>query len=396
MIEEVIQFCSELIKCRSITPDDDGALSCIKNYLLKAGFEAQILTFSSSDGKNSVKNLYAKYGSSNSKVLGFLGHSDVVPAGGDWEVDPFSAIIKDGYLYGRGVCDMKGGIAAFCCAVSEFIKGNNFDKSKNSVVIMITGDEEVGSPQGIRALIDWCKEHETMPKDCLVGEPSSYKKVGDRVYIGHRGSLNVRAKATGKQGHIAYPGGYKNSLSSICRYVVHMMEYEWKYEDRSFPKTNLEPTMLFTNNYAVNVAPNESSVNLNIRYGADYSYKELAKICQKEAEKFRISLEFSSSGDAYRCCNEKLKKTLTKAISDVTEGDAIPKFSCAGGISDGRYIAPYCDVIEFGLRDDCIHQKNEKSKVEDLFILSRIYYAFLKHYFHGSVTCVCNDTNDEL
>lgn len=396
MIEEVVSFCSDLIKCKSVTPTDDGVLERIRAYLLKAGFEVEILTFSSSDGKNPIKNLYAKYGSAGSgnpddpdsdsnKVLGFLGHSDVVPAGGDWEVDPFAATIKDGYLYGRGVCDMKGGIAAFCCAVSEFIKRSDFDKSKNSIVIMITGDEEVGSPQGARALIDWCKEHGTMPRDCLIGEPSSNKEIGDRVYVGHRGSLNILAKSKGKQGHIAYLGSYKNSLADICNYVAHMMQYEWKHEDKSFPKTNLEPTMLFTNNYAVNVAPDESSVNLNIRYGSDYNCEELTKICLQESEKFGISLEFSPSGDAYCCRAEGLRKVLEKAIRKTTDNRITPKFSCSGGISDGRYMLPYCNIIEFGLQDSCIHQKNEKAKLTDLVLLARIYDAFLDGYFLDNI-----------
>lgn len=403
MSEDVISFCSNLIKAKSVTPNDDGALEYVKDYLIKAGFSAQILTFSSADESNSIKNLYAKYTPScassadnkdrdnanqRNKVLGFLGHSDVVPAGDGWQVDPFSAIQKDGYLYGRGVCDMKGGIAAFCCAVAEFIKEKNGDPSSSSdfsIVIMITGDEEIGSKEGVRSLLSWCKEFGTIPDDCLIGEPSSREKVGDRIYIGHRGSLNVRAKYKGKQGHIAYQGSYDNSLSKVCEYIAHMLKYEWKYEDKRFPKTNIEPTMLFTNNYAVNVAPDESSANLNIRYGADYTHEELQQILLNEAEKFGVSLEFSASGDAYCCDNEKLKELLSESIKKVTKkittDKIVPEFSCAGGTSDGRHMIQYCNIIEFGLQDACIHQKNEKVKVSDLVLLSEIYRDFLERYF---------------
>lgn len=409
MLEDVVSLCSDLIRSKSVTPNDDGALEHIKDYLISAGFdEAKILVFSSPDGKNTVKNLYARYGSRNvkasdhtsltsetsdstssiqpqfSKVLGFLGHSDVVPAGNDWEVDPFAAVQKDGYLYGRGVCDMKGGVAAFCCAAAEFIKRNP-DPSKCSIVVMITGDEEIGSPEGVRSLISWCQQYGIMPNDCLIGEPSSRERIGDRIYIGHRGSLGITVKSNGKQGHVAYQGSYENSLSKVCEYIAHMLKSEWKYDDKRFPRTNLEPTMLFTNNYAINVVPDESSANLNIRYGSDYTHQKLQQILLDEAEKFGVSLEFSLCGEAYCCDDENLKKLLSEAIKKVTKEktneEVFPEFSCAGGTSDGRYMIQHCNVIEFGLQDFCIHQKNERAKISDLLTLAEIYYAFLEQYF---------------
>lgn len=376
--DDVVSLCTELVKCKSVTPADDGALDCIANYLSVIGFETKTLTFTSSGGKNRVKNLYARYGASNDKVLGFLGHSDVVPAGERWKVAPFEGIIENGCLYGRGTCDMKGGIAAFCAAVSEFVKqkGRNFD---GSIVVLITGDEEIGSEQGIKSLIKWCEKYGQLPLDCLIGEPSSHKKIGDRVYIGHRGSINVTVKSIGKQGHIAYQGNYINSLSEICNYIARMLEYEWKHEDKRFPKANLEPTMLFTNNYAVNIAPDESLANINIRYGGDYKSEDLMRICEAEAKEFNVSLEFFPSGEAYCCNDEKLKSLISSAINDVT--GEIPEFSCAGGTSDGRHIINCCNVIEFGLQDACIHQKDEKVKIDDLLCLTDIYKTFLIKYF---------------
>lgn len=379
MIDDVLSLCSKLIKCKSVTPMDDGAIDCVADYLSAVGFDAKILDFVSLDGKNRVKNLFAQYGTSDEKVLGFLGHSDVVPAGEKWDVEPFDAILKDGYLYGRGICDMKGGIAAFCAAASEFIKqqGNNFD---GSIVILITGDEEIGSEQGARALIEWSREYRKLPHDCLIGEPSSYKKIGDRIYIGHRGSINVKVKSKGKQGHIAYQGCYINSLSNLCKYISQMLKYEWKHKDMRFPKTNLEPTMLFTNNYAENVAPDKSSANINVRYSSDYNSEDLKKIFEKEVNGYDgIILDFNVNGDAYCCNNEKLKSMLSSAINEVTGEN--PEFSCAGGTSDGRYMKKYCNVIEFGLQDANIHQKNERAKVDDLLYLSKIYHAFLNRYF---------------
>lgn len=373
---DVVSLCSDLIKCKSVTPNDDGAIDVIAEYLLSLGFHTEILIFKSVDGKNEIKNLFAKYGASKNRILGFLGHSDVVPAGDGWEVDPFAAIQKDGYLIGRGIADMKGGIAAFCCAVSEFIK----QKFDGSIVVLITGDEEVGSYEGVRSLIKWCEENDHIPNDCLIGEPSSRINIGDRVYIGHRGSMNVTAQSIGKQGHIAYPENYVNSLGNICKYIAAMMNYKWKYDDKRFPRTNLEPTLLFTNNYATNVAPDSSSANLNIRYGADYNSEDLKKILLDEAKDYDISLDFVVSGDSYFCDNERLKGILSLAIKDITGIGT--EFSCGGGISDGRYMIKYCNIIEFGLQDSTMHQKNEKVKINDLLVLEKIYLSFIEKYFN--------------
>ncbi|MDR2068065.1 MAG: succinyl-diaminopimelate desuccinylase [Holosporaceae bacterium] len=372
---DVISLCSDLIRCKSVTPIDDGAIECVSSFLKSLGFETTVLTFSSPDGSNSIKNLFAKYGSSKRKTLGFLGHTDVVPPGNDWETDPFAALQKNGFLIGRGAVDMKGSVSAFCCAVQQFIR----QKFDGTIEFFITGDEEVGSYEGTRSLIKWVCENAYMPDDCLIGEPSSQKNLGDVISLGHRGSMNVMVKSYGKQGHSAYPENYKNSLSDLCRYVAKMVNYAWKHEDKRFPSTNLEPTLLFASNYAVNVVPDESSANLNIRFGGDYSADSLKQILLDEAKEFELSLEFFLSGEPYYCNDENLKRILSAAIKETSAID--PVFSTAGGTSDGRYMIRYCNIIEFGLLDAAMHQKNERVKISDLRKLEEIYLAFLQKYF---------------
>ena len=367
---DVVSFCSELIKRKSVTPNDDGIADYVADFLSSIGFETRILEFKSADGKNVVKNLFAKYGHSRDKVLGFLGHLDVVPAGDGWNA--FAAEQKDGCLIGRGVADMKGGAAAFCCAVAEYVK-QDFN---GTISFFLTCDEEIGSFEGTQSLIKWAKENNELPNDCLIGEPSSDMILGDRVYAGHRGSMNVMVRSHGKQGHVAYSS--QNSLTGLCRYIARMADYNWRYENKKFPKTKIEPTLLYTNNYAVNVVPDESSANINIRYGADYTATELQEIFKREAAEFNLDLEFKVSGDACYCESD-LQNILADSIREVM--GVQPKFSAEGGISDGRYMIEHCNIIEFGLQDATIHQKNEHVKISDLYALEKIYAAFLKRYF---------------
>ncbi|MDR2781177.1 MAG: succinyl-diaminopimelate desuccinylase [Holosporaceae bacterium] len=372
----VIEFCSDLIKCKSVTPNDDGAIEYLAHFLSSIGFETKVLTFSSADNSNTIKNLFAKYGCSDEKVLGFIGHSDVVPAGNNWDVDPFAAVQNNGFLIGRGVADMKGGIAAFCCAIAKFVQRPFF----GTIEFFITGDEEVGSYEGIQSLIKWAVENNHIPHDCLIGEPSSDSQLGDRIYLGHRGSLNVMVKSRGKQGHSAYPANYKNSLANLCKYVAKISDYKLKYENKKFPQTNLEVTMLFTDNCAMNVVPELSSANLNIRFGDDYTSEILKTVIEQEAKEFNeLAFDFYPSGEAYYCDDERLKNILSESIKEIV--GISPSFSAAGGTSDGRFMIKHCNVIEFGVRDATIHQKNEKVKIEDLQNLEKIYLAFLEKYF---------------
>lgn len=372
----VVKFCSDLVRCKSVTPIDDGAIDFILDFLKNLGFETKILEFS--EGDRTVRNLFAKFQRGEGANLGFLGHCDVVPAGDGWDSDPFEPVVQDGFLIGRGVADMKGGISAFCCAVSRFIKEKSFS---GSIRVFITGDEEVGSYQGIPSVLDWAKEKGEIPDDCLIGEPSSDKEIGDRVFVGHRGSINVKAKSVGRQLHVAYSKNNTNSLAQVCRYIAIMKDYGWKYEDKRFPKTNLEPTLLFTGNYAENVIPGESSANLNIRFGADYSSDQLKQILTEKAVQFGIDLDFRVSGEAYCCDDERLKDLMSSAIKNAT--GLTPRFSAEGGTSDGRYMIKYCNVIEFGILDETMHQSNEKVRVSDLKKLEDIYFEFLKLYFNA-------------
>lgn len=389
----VIQLCTDLVKCKSITPLDAGVFDILVDFLTNIGFKTQILEFSSPSG-NKVKNLFGIYSFGDLKkafeqnnVLAFLGHIDVVPPGEGWSCDPFGGVISGDQMIARGIADMKGGVAAFCCAISDYLSDFNNENCNNlnqpnfnaAIEVLLTADEEVGTYEGAQALLNWCDENGYVPTDCFIAEPSSDKLLGDRVFMGHRGSLNVIATSNGKQGHVAYPMNYNNSLLHICRYVSEMSNYNFTHNDKRFPKTNIEPTMLHTGNYATNVVPEVSSCNINIRFGADYTSDSLKDIFLEHAAKYNIATEFIGAGEAYYCDCDKLKNILSEAILE-TVGVAA-SFSASGGTSDGRFMIKYCNLIEFGLQDASIHQKNEHANLKDIENLTQIYHSFLTKYF---------------
>src|SRR5262249_45283887 len=116
MPADPVAIASELIRCRSVTPDEGGALSYLQELLTRSGFEVHRAIFAE-PGTAPVDNLYARIGCARPNLL-FAGHTDVVPPGNEsaWSHPPFAAEIAENRLYGRGAVDMKGGIACFVAA----------------------------------------------------------------------------------------------------------------------------------------------------------------------------------------------------------------------------------------------------------------------------------------
>ena len=104
-----VALCADLVRCPSVTPVEGGALLLLENLLQGAGFECVRVN------REGISNLFARWGRAGAnKSFGFNGHTDVVPVGdlAAWTHDPFSGVIEDGWLWGRGATDMKSGVAA--------------------------------------------------------------------------------------------------------------------------------------------------------------------------------------------------------------------------------------------------------------------------------------------
>src|ERR1700692_2543330 len=120
-MNDAVSITRDLVRCPSVTPADAGALGILENILKAAGFEVHRVTFSE-PGTADIDNLYARFGSEAPHIT-FAGHTDVVPPGDEsaWSRGAFSGDVKDGFLYGRGAVDMKGGIACSAAAVLDYL-----------------------------------------------------------------------------------------------------------------------------------------------------------------------------------------------------------------------------------------------------------------------------------
>ena len=372
----------DLICCNSVTPLEGGALSVLQSVLTPLGFEIERPIFNEAATAD-IENLYARRGKSGPHLM-FAGHTDVVPTGDaqKWRHGPFSGVIEDGILYGRGAVDMKGGIACFIAALARIeTKGV---KLPGSVSLLITGDEEGPAINGTVKLLEWAKERGEKWDAALVGEPTNPEALGDMIKIGRRGSVSGVITVNGKQGHVAYPHLADNPARGIVTLCAALMATPLDDGSADFQPSNLEVTTIDVGNTASNVIAAEARASFNIRFNDHWSVvglkHEIEGRLKDAAGNIRFTLDWKSSpSDVFLTRDEKLVATLTGSIMAVTGRKAM--LSTTGGTSDARFIKNYCPVVEFGLVGQTMHMIDERVAVSDLETLTIIYERFICDWF---------------
>ena len=273
-----VQLSQSLMRCRSVTPADDGALDIVANTLQSHGFKIEKLRF---EGNNSypVDNIVATIGTGAPHIC-FMGLTDVVPPGdvNAWTHDPFGADIIDGILYGRGAADMKTGVAASISAAIEFVRTYPLC---GTISFLITGDEEADSVNGSVRVIEWMKHHNRLPNDAIVCEPSNPETMGQMMRVGRRGSFHGDLIVRGKQGHSAYPERFINPIDRLIKLTSTLINFEWDNGTDKMPKTHLAMTSFDVGNPTRNTVPDEATAKFNIRFNSLWSSKTIAeKICE--------------------------------------------------------------------------------------------------------------------
>ena len=373
-----IKLAQELIKFPTIKTEDKGIMKFLSRKLTDIGFKCTIIK-SKGTGPKPALNLYARFGKSKPHI-NFLGHTDVVANLNNWKISPFKAVVKNGYLNGRGSQDMKGGVACWISAVSSFIKKENF---KGSISIIISADEET-TGHGCPAVMKYLKKRGEKIDFSIVGEPSSNKSIGDEIRIGRRGSMNGIVTVYGKSGHSAFAGSYINPCTALAKIISKLKNSALDNGTKFMPPSNLEFTKMNVDNLSENVVPQSASAKFNVRFNSKHKSstlkKKLSKIINQVAqrEKCKTKIEYRVSGEAfYTRPNEEIYM-VKKIVKKVTGNSA--KLNCRGGTSDSRFLGSI-PRLELGLRNTTIHMVDERSPISDLKKLTKIYYKILENYF---------------
>jgi len=314
----------------------------------------------------------------------------VVPPGDEsaWTHGAFSGDVKDGFLYGRGAVDMKGGIACGVAAVLDYLAANGGKPGKNgngSISFLITGDEEDISVNGTIKLLQWAAARGEKFDHCVVGEPSNVEELGDCIKIGRRGSQSGTLYVDGVQGHVAYPHRASNPVPDISALIVALSNEPLDHGSAQFQPSNLEFTSVDVGNTASNVIPGQARAKFNIRFNDLHTQQTLRALLEQRLAKaagnrIRARIVWEPSNSNVFVTKPGAFTDLAVAAIEEVSGRR-PELSTSGGTSDARFIASYCPVIEFGLVGQTMHQIDERTPVSDLEKLTRIYRGILDRYF---------------
>ena len=370
MPTSTLELARELVRRPSVTPDDAGCQDLLAGHLRPLGFRTRSMPF------GEVSNLWARRGT-EPPLFVFLGHTDVVPPGPEdaWSTPPFDPVLRDGHLHGRGAADMKGSLAAMVTACARFTARR--PEPRGSIALLVTSDEEGPAVDGVRRVV------ETLDDDidwCVVGEPSSTRRVGDTIKHGRRGSLNGRLTVHGVQGHIAYPDRAVNPIHGACTALAEILEITWDEGSADFPPTRFQVSNIRAGTGAVNVVPGTLQADFNLRYSPALTEGEIRARVESVLDRhdLRWDVEWQPHAAApFLTAGGRLVEAAKSAIREVAGIE--PELSTAGGTSDGRFIAPTgAEVIELGPINATIHQVDERVSCADLDRLSRMYEGILE------------------
>jgi len=377
LTDPTIDLLCDLIRRRSVTPDDAGCQDILRARLEAAGFVCETLQF------NDVTNLWARRGTA-APVLCFAGHTDVVPPGDEsqWGSDPFEPTFRDGLLYARGAADMKSGLAAMVIAVEEFLETHA--DFPGSLAFLITSDEEGRARDGTLQVMKTLKERGEHIDWCVLGEPSSQRELGDIVRIGRRGSLSGILTVKGVQGHVAYPQLADNPIRRFSPVLAELHEIHWDDGNEFFPPTSFQVVDLRAGVGAPNVTPGELSARFNFRYSTEWTHETLQKKVEDvfDAHDIDYDLHWHLSGEPFLTQPGKLIDTVHDCVFELT--GIVPELSTGGGTSDGRFISPAgTDVVEIGPVNASIHKVDENVSVADVIALTAIYRRIMERMLTG-------------
>ena len=378
-LTNAVELARALIRRPSVTPVDAGALDVLQQALESLGFACHRRVFGG-DGAAPIDNLYARLGTTPPNFC-FAGHTDVVPVGDGWTVDPFAADVVGDTLYGRGAADMKAAIAAFVAAVARVQR--DIASVPGSISLLITGDEEGDAVNGTVKLLDWLKGRGERIDACLVGEPTNPTRLGEMIKIGRRGSLTAKLTVYGTPGHSAYPHLADNPIPRLMGMLDALTATPLDRGSAHFQPSTIAITTVDVGNRATNVIPGVAKAGFNIRFNDHHSGEKLSgwlrATFDRVAGSTNYDLEIKVSGESFLTPPGPLTDIVSRAVAEVV--GTTPELSTTGGTSDARFIKEACPVCEFGMVGLTMHKADEQCSLRDLDSLTAIYTKVITGYF---------------
>lgn len=381
-----IDLLRQLVSFRTVTPASIASIVFCQNLLKQWGFDTHI------HQSGVVPNLVA-YLPRGNRTLCIAGHLDVVEPGNNWDYNPFELTEHNGKLYGRGTNDMKGPLASALIAIKDFIQ----KPSNLSIMVLLTGDEEVMTDDGMKSLMNYVYQHHKSFYLGIIPESCSPGMAGEYIKMGCRGSMNVDITSTYPQGHVANTSF--NHLHQFIDTINQLIKLPINTKQTKEQPSTIQLTSIDVGNSVRNIVPSNISAQLNIRFNGSRTSTELSNMISNVVKNLNnIKLVVETLSEPFIGCSldwvEKLKTIMehsllnyltveTPNIGPPTSNNnsklVIPTvtFGTFGGNSDAKTLHNYMNVVEIGSSLAQAHISNEFITIYDINKLRYLYYGLL-------------------
>ncbi len=303
--EDLVSFTQDLVRIPTINPPGEDYTRCAEflgRRLARSGFSILYERAKNTPGDTDRyprKNVIARFeGKSSGPCVHFNSHLDVVVPGEGWTVDPFEGIVRDGKVYGRGTCDMKGGLAASVIAMEAILEeGINFS---GTIEISGTVDEETGGYGGVAFLAEKGFFSKPRVDHVIIPEPLNV----DRICLGHRGVWWAEVETLGRIAHGSMP-----FLGDSA--IRHMSSFLELIEKRLFPALEQKETSM----PVVPEGAKRSTLNLQaVHGGEDESFLGMPSPCVPDSCRLTIDRRFLIEENI-----NEVKAEITDLLNELTE-----------------------------------------------------------------------------
>lgn len=318
-------------------------------------------------------------GADYGRALCYNGHYDVVPPGSGWSVEPFSGVIREGRIYGRGAADMKGANAAMLIAVKALREAGV--KLGGDVIYVATPDEETGGHAGAEYVV----EKGLVRSDaCIIGEPTEV----DKVAVAHKGALWLELTTLGKAAHASLPHKGVNAVEKMAKVIAAFDRLKAELSKRRtkapMPDESKAPTVmiggLIRGGVKINVVPDRCTVTVDRRLvpeeSVDQARDEVVRLVEELMTgdpELKVEVKvLEAAMPAYTREDEEVVKIVRNAVKTVLGREAI--VTGLPGFTDMRFFNKVAPTILYGPGSMTqAHVANEHIPIEDLVVGAKVY-----------------------
>ena len=401
LADEMVELTRALVRFPTVNPPGDCYADCaefLRAHLRRLGYQVEALPaagLAEHTAKHPRINIVGRLGSAG-PVLHFNGHYDVVPPGSGWSVDPFSADVRDGCIFGRGTCDQKAGLAASIYAVEAVRRAGI---GLNGVIEQsATPDEESGGFAGVGWLCEMGRIARDRQRYVVITEPLD----PERVCIGHRGVYWFELTTIGRVGHGSMPGLAVNAAEQMAK-LIGAFEAHLKpaLAERCSaapvePPQARRPTLNLNSIHAgqapggwqTPAVPDRCTAIFDRRFIHEESFEavrsEIVRVLEAQGVPFELS-DLMRVDPLLGSAESVLARTTASALRDALAVE--PKFIASPGTYDQKHVvrrAGIQECIAYGPgRLVLAHQPDEHVAIVDLVASAKVMALLTMRLLQG-------------